>query len=76
MSPHEDWLEINVTGKANRKVEGVSSGSFEPLHRFVFVAIAVWAKLSDHNISILSAAVAFYSFSRFFPAIAALVSLY
>ena len=76
VSSHEDWLEINVTGKANRKVVGVSSGGFGPLRRFVSVAIAVWAKLSDHNISILSAAVAFYSFLSIFPAIAALVSLY
>ncbi|MCK1309854.1 MULTISPECIES: YihY/virulence factor BrkB family protein [unclassified Bradyrhizobium] len=76
MSSHEDWLEINVAGNANCKVERVSTGSFGPLRRFISVAIAVWAKLSDHNISILSAAVAFYSFLSIFPAIAALVSLY
>ena len=33
-------------------------------------------RLSDHNTSVLAAAVAFYSFLSIFPAIAALVSLY
>lgn len=76
MSSHADWLEINVTEKANCKVEEGSATSFGPLRTFTSVAIAVWAKLSEHNISILSAAVAFYSFLSIFPAIAALVSLY
>ncbi|QOZ78817.1 hypothetical protein XH83_27450 [Bradyrhizobium sp. CCBAU 53351] len=38
--------------------------------------MAFWVRLGDHNISVLSAAVAFYSFLSIFPAIAALVSLY
>lgn len=46
------------------------------MSRFISAAIAVWARLAEHNISVLSAAVAFYSFLSIFPAIAALVSLY
>lgn len=38
--------------------------------------MAFWVRLGVHNISVLSAAVVFYSFLSIFPAIAALVSLY
>ncbi|MGY3512263.1 uncharacterized BrkB/YihY/UPF0761 family membrane protein [Bradyrhizobium sp. USDA 3051] len=67
---------INLNGKANCNVEVVSAGGPGLVRRLISVAAAVWAKLDDHNISILSAAVAFYSFLSIFPAIAALVSVY
>lgn len=76
MSSRETLLGINVSGKTNCNDQGVCAGGAGPVHRLISVAIAVWAKLGDHNISILSAAVAFYSFLSIFPAIAALVSLY
>jgi membrane protein len=65
-----------VSENASRNVDGVSTVSSGPVRRFVSVATAVWVRLGDHNISVLSAAVAFYSFLSIFPAIAALVSLY
>ncbi|MBM7486013.1 uncharacterized BrkB/YihY/UPF0761 family membrane protein [Bradyrhizobium canariense] len=67
---------INLNGKANCNVEVVSAGGPGLVRRLISVAAAVWARLDDHNISILSAAVAFYSFLSIFPAIAALVSVY
>ncbi|WP_050991120.1 MULTISPECIES: YihY/virulence factor BrkB family protein [Bradyrhizobium] len=68
-------LATDVTRSATN-AEPLNAGSRGPLRRFISVAMAVWVRLGDHNISVLSAAVAFYSFLSIFPAIAALVSLY
>ena len=65
-----------MSENVSRNVDGANTVSSGPVHRFISVAMAVWHRLGDHNISVLSAAVAFYSFLSIFPAIAALVSLY
>lgn len=65
-----------MTRSTTSNVEPVSIESPGPARRFISVAVAVWARLAEHNVSVLSAAVAFYSFLSIFPAIAALVSLY
>ncbi|MDN5872387.1 MAG: YihY/virulence factor BrkB family protein [Nitrococcus sp.] len=40
------------------------------------IALRVWNNVSDHNILILAAAVAFYAFLSIFPALVAIVSIY
>lgn len=67
---------IDVPRSATSNVEPVNTDSPSPVRRFISVAVAVRTRLAEHNVSVLSAAVAFYSFLSIFPAIAALVSLY
>lgn len=75
-SPLVRRSEIDVTRKTNGSDDAASTGNAGLARRIGSIAIAVWDRLDEHNISILSAAVAFYSFLSIFPAIAALMSLY
>lgn len=65
-----------MNGGAKGKRGSASSGSAGWWRSAWTLAACFRRRLDEHNVSVLAAAVAFYSFLSIFPAIAALVSLY